>query len=115
LNATTEATVTQQEYDQLSQRLSTRASTEHFARTAFMMVAAIVVAGTAGKLFWDTAERFLWIPIVPTVISLALAYYAVRRYLAGKRELQRELHEYQRLSSLRQALKLDDPDALLPR
>jgi len=115
LNATIDLDASQQEYEQLSSRLATRRSTGQFARTAYGLVTAVVVAGTAGKLFWDTATKYLWIPVLPTLLTLGLVIYSVRRYLNGKRELARELAEYEKLQALRQSLKLDDPDALLPR
>ncbi|WP_217911178.1 MULTISPECIES: hypothetical protein [Myxococcus] len=100
--------------DQLQESLSIRQSTTHFAHTGVATLAALMFAGAAGKLFYDSLRTPLLAWGV-TLLALGLLGYALRRYLVGRRVLADELTRFQTLLELRSQLRLDDPAALLPR
>lgn len=103
------------EHDLLMARLSTRTSTEHFARAAVVSFVALIVCGAAGRLFWDSGHKHgSWALGIGTV-GLVLLGYAASRYLRGRAVLAAELREFERLSALRRSLGIDDPASLLPR
>ncbi len=96
------------EHDVLLHRLSSRASTLHFAVASIALFASLILAGTAGKLWWDFGEKHQeWTMLVGAVALGGLVFSSVR-YLAGRRELTQELEGFARLTSLRRELKLDD-------
>lgn len=103
------------EHDQLMARLSTRRSTEHFAHAAVSTFIGLILAGAAGKLFWDTQLKFVEWVLVGAVVGVGLLLYALGRYLKGRWTLAAEHREFERLSALRRALGIDDPSSLLPR
>lgn len=101
------------ELDQLQEGLATRRSTTCFAQSAIALVIALILAGAAGKLFWDSLRTPL-LGGVAAVAALGLAGFAVSRYVRGKACLQDEFARYERMQGLRRQLRLDDPSALLP-
>ncbi|MEW6431872.1 MAG: hypothetical protein AB1730_10220 [Myxococcota bacterium] len=103
------------EHDQLMARLSTRQSTEHFAHAAVSTFIGLILAGAAGKLFWDVQMRFVEWAIAGAAVGVGLLLYALVRYLKGHSALAAEHREFVRLSALRRALGIDDPSSLLPR
>ena len=86
----------------------------HFAHCGASLLAAIIFAGAAGKLFWDS-NKFPWLGWIATALTLFLVAYSVRNYRKGQRALTSELKEFEDLKALRRMLSLDDPSALLPR
>jgi hypothetical protein len=103
----------EQQLEQLQAELSTRSSTFHFAHAGVSMVFALIVAGAAGKLGWDS--KHLWAAFAVAVLSVALWAYGLVHYQIGKAHLRRELERFEVLKSLRRTLHLDDPSALLPQ
>jgi hypothetical protein len=101
------------ELDRLSEQLSARQSVTCFAQSAIALVLALIFAGTAAKLFWDSLRTPL-LGAAASALAAGLVVYAVIRYLRGKRLLRTELAGFERLQGLRRELKLDDPSALLP-
>jgi hypothetical protein len=100
--------------DQLQERLSARESTTHFAHAGVSTIAALLIGGAAGKLFYDSLHT----PVLAwgvTLLSLGLLMYAFRNYRAGRKVLTVELKGYETMLELRRQLRLDDPSALLPR
>lgn len=102
-----------EELDRLQQELSARHSTRAFAQFAISLAFALILAGAAAKLFWDSA-RFPWAGILVAAFSLGLAAWSVGQYRRGKALLQSEVQRFERMQALRRALRLDDPAALLP-
>jgi hypothetical protein len=103
------------EHDQLMARLSTRKSTEHFAHAAVSTFFGLILAGVAGKLFWDRQLEFArWGGAIASVAAVLLGY-ALVRYLQGRATLATERREFERLLALRRSLGIDDPASLLPR
>jgi hypothetical protein len=102
------------ELESLRAQLASRASTVHFARTAVALVGALIFAGAALKLFWDSI-RFPRLGLAAGLVAAGFAVYAVVHYRRGKRELKRELELFESLKGVRQSLRLDDPASLLPR
>ncbi|WP_163989073.1 hypothetical protein [Pyxidicoccus caerfyrddinensis] len=100
--------------DQLQESLSVRQSTTHFAHTGVSTIAALLIGGAAGKLFYDSLRTPL-LAWGATVLTLALLVYAFRHYRAGHKVLVEELKGYETMMELRRQLRLDDPAALLPR
>ena len=103
------------EYDDVSSKLLARKSTVHFAHAAIFGLIGLIASGTSAKLFWDfgVADYRLETTVSTVVASLGLVY-ALARFALGRRELKLELSLLERLRSLRVALHLDDPKALLP-
>jgi hypothetical protein len=101
-------------FDQLQESLATRQSTTHFAHAGVSTIAALLLGGAAGKLFYDSLRTPLLAWFV-ALVSVGLLVYAFRRYRAGRRVLADELKRYETLLELRRQLRLDDPAALLPR
>ncbi|WP_224366598.1 hypothetical protein [Hyalangium versicolor] len=100
--------------ERLQERLATRQSILHFAHSAISFIVALIFSGAAAKLFWDSTK----LPVLAfgaTTLALALATYALVRYLKGRRELAEELKRYGDLLELRRQLNLDNPSTLLPR
>jgi hypothetical protein len=100
--------------ERLQESLSTRQSILHFAHSGVSFICALIFAGAAAKLFWDSAK----LPVVAfctTALVLGLVGYGLSRYLKGRRELAEELKQYSNLLELRRRLNLDNPAALLPR
>lgn len=103
-----------QEHDVLLQRLSSRASTLHFAVASIVLFGSLILAGTAGKLWWDFGEKHQEWTMLVAAVALGGLVFSGARYVAGRRELAQELEGYERLTSLRRELKLDDSIALMP-
>ncbi len=100
--------------ERLQESLATRQSILHFAHTGVSFIVAMLVAGAAAKLFWDSAR----VPVVAfgaTAVSLGLVVYALSRYSKGRRAMAQELKGFEELLELRRQLKLDNPSQLLPR
>ncbi|MFP2912001.1 hypothetical protein ACLESD_44665 [Pyxidicoccus sp. 3LFB2] len=100
--------------DQLQESLSARQSTTHFAHAGVSTIAALLIGGAAGKLFYDSL-RTPFLAWGAALLSLGLLVYALRNYLAGRKVLVTELKGYETMLELRRQLRLDDPAALLPR
>jgi len=100
--------------ERLQDSLSTRQSILHFAHAGVSFVIALLLAGAAAKLFWDSAKvPFLAFGV--TALVLGLVSYSLMRYRQGQRELAEELKRYGDLLELRRQLHLDNPSNLLPR
>jgi hypothetical protein len=100
--------------DHLQESLATRQSVLHFAHTGVSFIIAMLLAGAAAKLFWDSVR----VPVVAfatTAVCLGLVVYALSHYRKGRRALAEELKRYGDMLELRRRLKLDNPSALLPR
>jgi hypothetical protein len=100
--------------ERLQESLSTRQSILHFAHAGVAMVIALLFAGAAAKLFWDSAKVPL-LGFAATAVTLGLVLYALVHYRRGRRELSEELRRYGDLLELRRRLNLDNPSTLLPR
>jgi hypothetical protein len=100
--------------DELQASLATRQSTTHFAHAFVSTIAASLLGGAAGKLFFDSLRT----PVLAWAVaaaSVGLLVYAFRRYRRGRQVLAEELKRYATLLELRRQLRLDDPSALLPK
>jgi hypothetical protein len=100
--------------DQLQESLSVRQSTTHFAHAGVSTIAALLIGGASGKLFYDSIRT----PVLAwgaALLALGLLVYAFRNYRAGRKVLADELTRYASMLELRRQLRLDDPSALLPR
>jgi hypothetical protein len=102
------------ELERLQKSLESRESTQFFAHAGVSSLAAIILAGAAAKLFWDSV-RVPILGFVVSAVSLFLAVYAVSRYRKGKRVLKQEVAQFESLKALRRALQIDDPSAQLPQ
>lgn len=103
-----------QQLDTLQAELSARTSTLHFAHAGVSLVAALIIAGAAGKLSWDS-PKFWYLGAAVGVLAFGIAVYSLVRYLKGRATLKQELEHFHKLESLRRTLHLDDPSALLPK
>lgn len=100
------------EHDATLSRLSQRKSTLHFAHTAVSLFLAAITGGAALKLAIDVELE--WAPhlVLPaTLISVSVAVYGLVRMVLGRRTLNAEVREFERLKALRHELKLDEPPA----
>ena len=100
--------------ERLQESLATRQSILHFAHTGVSFIVAMLLAGAAAKLFWDSAR----VPVVAfaaTMVSLGLVAYGLSHYGKGRRAMAQELERFAALLELRRQLKLDNPSQLLPR
>ncbi|RKG78498.1 hypothetical protein D7W79_12695 [Corallococcus exercitus] len=101
-------------FNQLQDSLATRQSTTHFTHAGVSVIAFMLIAGAAGKLFYDSLRT----PVLAwgaTLVALGLLVYGFRSYLQGRKVLVDELQRYEALLALRRELHLDNPAALLPR
>lgn len=98
----------------LQRELEARMSTFHFAHAAVSLGVGLVLAGGAGKLFWDSI-RLPLLGVAAAAISLGCLGYSLFRYARGQSCLRVELERFESLKALRRSLRLDDPSALLPR
>ena len=113
MNAQTQEDLRSQ-LERLQETLSTRQSILHFAHAGVSFISALILAGAAAKLFWDSLK----VPYVAsgvTALVLGLVSYGLVRYFKGRRELAEELKRYGDLLELRRRLHLDNPASLLPR
>jgi len=96
-------------------KLASRKSIAHFARAAVAIVWSLICAGAAGKMLWDLRLE-LFDFMTPAVIAAAvLLVYGTFHWLLGRKELAKELVLFADVKRLREQLRLDDPNALLPR
>lgn len=100
--------------ERLQAGLATRQSILHFAHSGVSVIVAMIFAGAAAKLFWDSA-KVPYVAFGATVLVLGLVSYALVHYRKGRRELADELKRYGDLLELRRQLHLDNPSTLLPR
>lgn len=113
MNAQTQEELRSQ-LERLQESLATRQSILHFAHAGVSFVVALIFAGAAAKLFWDSAK----VPFVAfgvTALVLGFVGYGLVRYRRGRHELAEELKRYGDLLELRRRLNLDNPSRLLPR
>lgn len=102
------------QHERLQASLATRQSILHFAHAGVSFLVALILAGAAAKLFWDSAKvPYLGFGVAAGV--LGLVSYSMVNYLKGRRELAEELKQYGDLLELRRRLQLDNPSKLLPR
>lgn len=113
MNAQTQEDLRSQ-LERLQESLATRQSILHFAHAGVSFVAALILAGAAAKLYWDSA-KVPYLAFGATALVLGLVGYGVVRYSRGRRELAEELKRYGDLLELRRQLHLDNPSRLLPR
>jgi hypothetical protein len=102
------------EHQRMQDELSTRRSTNFFARAAISLVASSIFAGAAVKLFWDSV-RLSYLGLGSTVVFAALAWYGVWQYRTGKKWAKEEQEKFVALQTLRRKLSLEDPSDLLPQ
>jgi hypothetical protein len=100
--------------ERLQAGLATRQSILLFAHSGVSFLVALILAGAAAKLFWDSS-RVPFVAFGVTAVVLGLVSYALVRYRQGRRELADELKRYGDLLELRRRLHLDNPSTLLPR
>jgi hypothetical protein len=101
------------ELEQLQKELESRRSISHFAHAGISTLAAVIFAGAAAKLFYDSV-RFPILGAVAGLICFSLAAYAARHYRKGKRFLKVELERFESLKALRRTLRIDDPSVQFP-
>jgi hypothetical protein len=102
------------QHERLQASLATRQSILHFAHTGVSLLVALILAGAAAKLFWESVKVPV-LGIAVAAVALGLVSYSLVRYLKGRRELAGELKRYGDLLELRRRLHLDNPSKLLPR
>jgi hypothetical protein len=100
--------------ERLQESLSARRSVLHFAHTGVSFIAALILAGAAAKLFWDSAKVSL-LAFAVSAVALGLVVYGLVHYRRGRRVLAEELKRYNDMLELRRRLRLDNPSTLLPR
>ena len=111
----TDAIQLRAEHDAVLERVSSRASILHLAHAVVSGGVGALFLAAAGKLWWDFSEYHPeYYEIALGVSAIALAYAAVRLWL-GLAASRRERVEVARLFTLRKALDLDVPGAMLPR
>ena len=113
MNAQTQEDLRSQ-LERLQETLSTRQSILHFAHAGVSFIIALILAGAAAKLFWDSL-KVPYVALGVTALVLGLVSYVLVRYFKGRRELAEELKRYGDLLELRRQLHLDNPASLLPR
>ena len=101
------------ELERLQEELSTRQSITSFAHAAVALLVAMIIAGAAGKLFWDSV-KIPYLGIAAAITALGLVVFALARYARGRRQLRVELERFERMQGLRRSLGIDDPTAFLP-
>ncbi|MFB1482184.1 hypothetical protein [Corallococcus sp. RDP092CA] len=101
-------------FDQLQESLATRQSTTHFAHAGVSIIAFMLIAGAAGKLFYDSLRTPL-LAWGASLLALGLLVYGFISYRKGRAVLLEELSQYEAMLALRRELHLDNPAALLPR
>lgn len=101
------------ELEQLQLELATRQSTTHFAHAAVSLTVALIIAGAAAKLFYDSA-KVPYLGFLATLAALGLFTYSTIRFRRGNRALKQEVAQFEKLKGLHRALGLDDPSTLLP-
>lgn len=99
--------------NELQGELADRASTTQFAHSGVSLVFALMLAGAAAKLFWDSFH-FPVLGVMAATAALGLSTYAVIQYLRGKRSLVNEMTMFDSVLDLRRGLGMDDPSVLLP-
>ncbi len=104
----------QAELERLQEGLATRQSILHFAHAGVATIVSLLLAGAAGKLFWDSVKTPK-LAFFITAVVFGLLTYAAIHYRRGRRQLADELKSYDSMLELRRRLRLDDPTALLPR
>jgi hypothetical protein len=100
--------------DRLQERLATRQSIRHFAHMGVSFIVALIFAGAAAKLFWDSIRTPV-VALAASGLALGLLVYGLIHFAKGRRLLAEELRQYNDLLELRRRLRLDNPAALLPR
>ncbi len=103
------------ELDAMQAKLASRRSIAHFARAAVSIVWALICAGAAGKMVWDLKLELAEFATPVVALAAALLAYGLVHWLLGRRELTKELVQFEAVKRLREQLRLDDPAALLPR
>lgn len=108
-----------EQLEQLQAELASRRSIVHFAHAGVSLVVALIFAGASAKYFYDqfvlVKEEHVLIGAIFAVLSVGLLVYSAARMVLGRKTLKHEKSRYQTMMSVRSALKLDDPSALLPR
>lgn len=95
------------EHDAVLSSLSSRDSTRQFAHGAISMILAVILFGTAAKLWWDFAlENPEWW-MTSAALGAVVLSYSTFRLLMGTRLYGRERVQYVRLLELRRSLGLD--------
>jgi hypothetical protein len=103
-----------EQFDRLQEALSTRQSTELFARAGGAFIVALILGGATGKLFWDSM-RAPWVAWLGLLATVGLLVYGVLRLGKARAVLADELVRYATMLELRRQLGLDNPSVLLPR
>ncbi len=104
-----------EELDSIQAKLASRRSIMHFAKAAVAIVWGLICFGAAGKMLWDLRLELVDFTTPVAVLACVLVAYGLVHWLLGRRELQKELALFQSVKHLREQLRLDDPNALLPR
>lgn len=110
----TDASALQQEHEQLRGALRARQSPTHFAHGAVATFLTLTFLAAATRLLWRRDTEHTWFQELSVALAVIAAIYAVLRFTLGKRALKEELTQFERLKQVRQALRIDDPGALLP-
>jgi hypothetical protein len=103
------------ELDSMQAKLASRKSISHFARAAVAIVWSLICAGAAGKMLWDLRLELIDFTTPAAIAAAVLLAYGTVHWLLGRKELAKELELFSAVKVLREQLRLDDPDALLPR
>lgn len=103
------------ELDSMQAKLASRKSISHFARAAVAIVWALICAGAAGKMLWDLRLELVDFMTPAAIAAAVLLAYGLVHWMLGRRELVKELELFSHVKQLREQLRLDDPEALLPR
>lgn len=100
--------------EKLQTELSARQSIVYFAHAGVSSVFAFILLGASMKIVWDAKQSY-YVALAVFVIAAAIVAYAIVRIRDGQKALRAEEARYDEMLKLRQALKLDDPAALLPQ
>ena len=106
------------EHDALAARLATRASVDLVKEGGVLTFFMVISLGLAAKLAWD---RWGWLPaakpapegryplwfLIMALLTLALLWLALKRYLAAHRLRREEAALFARFRELRARLELD--------
>jgi SNF family Na+-dependent transporter len=103
------------ELDSIQAKLASRKSISHFARAAVAIMWALICAGAFGKMLWDVKLELIDFATPAAMVAAVLLSYGIVHWLLGRRELAKELELFTTVKRLREQLRLDDPEALLPR
>jgi hypothetical protein len=98
---------------QLQDELASRRSIVHFAHAAVSTLMTLVAGGLLAHVLYQGQDvRFAW--LLGVLCTVGVSYALVRSWV-GRKWLRHEDRRFEALQAVRGALRLDDPEALLPR